>query len=140
MGYCMPQDGYGSVSAPEDKIEQASEYKPAGATWGEVLVAGAERLNDGLDSDTGEPDGVPIHVPKANYDRAETIKERYGDTWGGVVMYYATHRGSLDARTEAGSLPDDLREQLDRIESAATTAEARTGRIEGTLEDMGAGR
>jgi hypothetical protein len=26
------------------------------------------------------------------------------------------------------------------IESAATTAEARTGRIEGTLEDMGAGR
>ena len=38
------------------------------------------------------------------------------------------------------ALPDDLREQLDRIESAATTAEARTGRIEGTLEDMGAGR
>ena len=37
-------------------------------------------------------------------------------------------------------LSDDLRDQLDRIESAATAAEARTGRIEGTLEDMGAGR
>jgi hypothetical protein len=35
---------------------------------------------------------------------------------------------------------DDLRDQLDRIESAATTAEARTGRIEGALDDMGAGR
>ena len=40
----------------------------------------------------------------------------------------------------AGDGDDDLREQLNRIESAATTAEARTGRIEGTLEDMGAGR
>ena len=47
----MPQDGYGSVSAPEDKIEQASDYKPDGATWGEVLVAGAERLNENLASD-----------------------------------------------------------------------------------------
>jgi len=49
----MPQEGYGSVSAPEEKIEQASDYKPDGATWGEVLVAGAERLNDALDSDMG---------------------------------------------------------------------------------------
>ena len=53
MRYCMPQEGYGSVSAPEEKIEQASDYKPDGATWGEVLVAGAERLNDALDSDMG---------------------------------------------------------------------------------------
>ena len=35
---------------------------------------------------------------------------------------------------------DDLSEQLDRIEDAATTAEARTGSIENTLEDMGRGR
>ena len=31
----------------------------------------------------------------------------------------------------------DLREQLDRIESAASTAEERTGSIENTLENMG---
>ena len=46
----------------------------------------------------------------------------------------------LEALRERDADGDDLREQLDRIESAATTAEARTGRIEGTLEDMGAGR
>lgn len=34
----------------------------------------------------------------------------------------------------------DLRDQLDRIEAAATTTEERTGRIEGTLEDLGGGR
>ena len=37
----------------------------------------------------------------------------------------------------AGGVPADLREQLDRIESAASTAEERTGSIENTLENMG---
>ena len=32
---------------------------------------------------------------------------------------------------------DDLRERLDRIESAASTAEERTGSIENTLEGLG---
>ena len=48
----MPQDGQASVTASEDKIEQAREYKPDRVTWGEVLIAGAERLNDQLESNT----------------------------------------------------------------------------------------
>ena len=111
MGYCMPQDGYGSVSAPEDQIDQATDYKPDDATWGEVLVAGAERLNDGMDSDMGDR-GAP--------DPVMNVED------------------PIDSR--AVTLPAEVREQLDRIESAATTAEARTGRIEGTLDDMGPGR
>lgn len=47
----MPQDGYESVTVPTDDYDKASNYKPDGATWGEVLVAGAERLNEKLDSD-----------------------------------------------------------------------------------------
>lgn len=35
------------------------------------------------------------------------------------------------------SNPDDLREQLDRIEAAASTAESRTGSIEQTLDGLG---
>jgi MFS superfamily sulfate permease-like transporter len=37
---------------------------------------------------------------------------------------------------ERGGLSDDVREQLDRIESAAQTAEDRTGSIQRTVEDM----
>jgi hypothetical protein len=37
---------------------------------------------------------------------------------------------------ESGGLSDDVREQLDRIEAAAQTAEDRAGSIERTVEDM----
>ena len=131
MGNCMPQDGYGSVSAPEAKIDQASDYKPDGATWGEVLVAGAERLNENLDSDMA----------------AESLTDGLADDEVAVVGTREALVDELAARLtelpdygDNANVGDDLREQLDRIESAATTAEARTGRIEGTLEDMGAGR
>jgi len=51
--YGMPRNGYESVSVPQDDHDTAQEYKPDGATWGDCLVAGAERLNEHLDSDTG---------------------------------------------------------------------------------------
>ena len=131
MGNCMPQDGYGSVSAPEDKIEQASDYKPDGATWGEVLVAGADRLNETQGTDMA----------------AESLTDGLADDEVAVVGTREALVDELAARLtelpdygDNANVGDDLREQLDRIESAATTAEARTGRIEGTLEDMGAGR
>ena len=136
MRYCMPQEGYGSVSAPEDKIEQASEYKPAGATWGEVLVAGAERLNGNLDSDMADADGVPIHVPERNHDRAEAVKDEFGDTWGGVLMYYVTHRGHLTERNANADLPDAVRDQLDRIEEAAKEATNAAQSAERTAEEL----
>lgn len=37
----------------------------------------------------------------------------------------------------AGLVGEDVRDQLDRIERAATTAEDRTGSIQRTLEEMG---
>jgi hypothetical protein len=127
----MPQDGYGSVSAPEAKIDQASDYKPDGATWGEVLVEGAERLNENLDSDMA----------------AESLTDGLADdevavvgTREALVEELAARLSDAGVNADGDGFPDDLRDQLDRIESAATTAEARTGRIEGTLEDMGAGR
>lgn len=46
----------------------------------------------------------------------------------------------LGPETVDADMPSDLREQLDRIESAASTAEERTGQIQGTLEGMGARR
>jgi len=71
----MPQKGYGSVSAPEEKIEQASDYKPDGATWGEVLVAGAERLNDALDSDMGRRMTADGGVPADLREQLDRIEE-----------------------------------------------------------------
>ena len=49
----MPKDGYKSVSIPEEQHATASSYKPQNASWswGDALVAGAERLNDDLNSD-----------------------------------------------------------------------------------------
>lgn len=41
-----------TVKVPEGDKERADDYRPDGATWGDCLVAGAERLNDSLDSDT----------------------------------------------------------------------------------------
>lgn len=41
-----------TVKVPEADRERAKEYRPDGATYGDCLVAGAERLNEHLDSDT----------------------------------------------------------------------------------------
>ena len=131
MGNCMPQDGYGSVSAPEAKIDQASNYKPDGATWGEVLVAGADRLN--------ETQGTDIAAESLTDGLADDEVAVVG-TREALVEELAARLTELPDYGDNANVGDDLREQLDRIESAATTAEARPGRIEGTLEDMGAGR
>lgn len=40
-----------TVKVPEPDRNQAATYKPDGVTWGDCLVAGAERLNDTVDSD-----------------------------------------------------------------------------------------
>jgi hypothetical protein len=44
---------------------------------------------------------------------------------------------ALDASLE---FPEKISEQLDRIESAASTAEERTGELQKTLDNMGANR
>lgn len=55
----MPREGYDSVSVPSEDLEAAEDYKPDGATWGDCLVAGAERLNEHLESDTQRFGGGP---------------------------------------------------------------------------------
>ena len=80
----MPQDGYKSVSVPEDKLERAREYKPSDVSWGSVLVAGAEHLNENLESDAqgyrdaAVPDGFleVVDATPEQLDRIETaVKE-----------------------------------------------------------------
>lgn len=43
----------------------------------------------------------------------------------------------LGPETVDADIPSELKEQLDRIESAASTAEERTGQIQGTLDELG---
>jgi hypothetical protein len=102
----MPEDGYASVSVPTDDYEQAEEYKPNSVTWGEVLVAGAERLNDHIASD---PDIGLAHGADLDTDQlAAEIREQL--------------------ETDA---PD-----FDAVQRALKTIEERTGRIERTLDDL----
>jgi hypothetical protein len=121
----MPPEGYDTVTLPVELIDQldALNNTSRSATV-EMLLSEyddgpAESLTDGLADDE-------VAVVGTREALVEELAARLSDAGVGTG-------GDSDVRA-------DLREQLDRIESAATTAEARTGRIEGTLEDMGAGR
>jgi hypothetical protein len=76
----MPRDGYESVSIPDADYEQAGEYKPPDATWGDCLVAGAERLNDSLESDTqrfgGGPDNAVSDEVRETLERLQEQVEK----------------------------------------------------------------
>ena len=48
--------------------------------------------------------------------------------------------GDAAPQTESQRMLKDVSDQLDRIESSASTAEERTGSIENTLESAGLGR
>ena len=113
----MPDDGakeWVTVKVPKADKQQADEYRPEGSTFGDCLVAGAERLADGLDSDTRrfEPDSATADVDEL----ADALADRID------------YPESQDSETIAR-----------RLESLATIEE-RTGRIERTLEDLGGGR
>ena len=66
------------------------------------------------------------------YKNWDTFLNELADAWE------ARFDGSME--NDGGDLPDGLDERLERIESAASTAEERTGSIENTLEDAGLGR
>lgn len=101
-----------TVKVPKADKEQADDYRPEDSTFGDCLVAGAERLNEHLDSDPG---------PRAHVEPELNIPPD--------VLAEA-----LEASLE---FPEEVKEQLDRIESAASTAEERTGQIQGTLDELG---
>lgn len=96
-----------SIRVPEADRETCKEYRPDDATYGDCLVAGAERLNEHLDSDTarfgGDVDdalrvaGVP---PDAETVAEAVVAELDGD--------------GPDADELAAKITDDLLAQLPR--------------------------
>jgi len=106
-----------TIKVPEEQRDAARE-RPE--TYGEVLAAGVEALANGAN-------GTPRLDEMGELD-AEEIATRLKD--------------ELSMVNEPGVEVDvdGMVEKLERIESAAQTAEERTGRIEQALEDMGARR
>ena len=73
-----------------------------------------------------------IRVTQEAKDAAEASK-RDGETWNEYLQRCTDNPPEVREYVDGG----DLREQLDRIESAASAAEERTGSIENTLEGLG---
>lgn len=94
---------------PEDK-ERADDYRPEDSTWGDVVLAGAERLNDHMDSNP--PPGVDIGVD------VDALAERIADR----------------VEAEGGAGPDaiarEVSKQLDYVELSNRVAEELEGRMQ----------
>lgn len=101
-----------TVKVPEDNREKASEYKPEDATWGDCLVAGAERLNDHLDSDP--PVGADYPDP-----------EEYAREVVDAVAVEADGQGRVDS----DALADAVARRLDYAELANRVADEIEGRM-----------
>jgi len=74
--------------------------------------------------------------------RADDMPELSADSFLNTLLdtYEQVQEQGSYGGAGSGEFPDGLRDQLDRIESAASTAEERTGSIENTLEHAGLGR
>ena len=73
-----------------------------------------------------------IRVTVDAKENAEASK-RDGETWNEYLQRCTDNPPEVREYVELG----DLQDRLDRIESAASTAEERTGSIENTLEGLG---
>jgi len=103
------------------------------------------------DESEGAKDWVTIKLPASVRDQARPDPRTYGEIMQ-AGLDAPNPESDADVNRDllaeqvvdllAAELgdPAELREQLDRIQSAAETAEERTGRIEGALEDAGIGR
>lgn len=116
----MPREGYDSVSIPNDDLETAQDYKPDTATWGDCLVAGAERLNENLDSDvvSGHDSRFYTGDPSNTVDVDAIIDEL---------------KTAIDTTAYDGGLSDEHAEEL---LSSLEAIETRTGRIERQLDTL----
>ena len=72
-----------------------------------------------------------IRVTVDAKENAEASK-RDGETWNEYLQRCTANPPEVREYVELG----DLQDRLDRIESAASTAEERTGSIENTLEEL----
>ena len=72
-----------------------------------------------------------IRVTVDTKEKAQASK-REGETWNEYLQRCTANPPEVREYVELG----DLQERLDRIESAASTAEERTGSIQNTLEGL----
>jgi len=110
-----------TIRVPRADRDTAKDRRPEDATHGDCLVAGAERLNEHLDS---EPDITATVRPEVDEDALEDIETRINELKNNL------------------SMADELGVELDteRLFAAIETIEERTGRLEQMLEEMGAQR
>lgn len=101
-----------TVKVPAEDKERADDYRPDGSTFGDCLVAGAERLNDNLDTDTGRFTDDAVDV--------DAIAERVVDTIGAAVG------GPQIDDTE---LAREVSRQVDYAELATKVADELEGRM-----------
>jgi ABC-type phosphate transport system ATPase subunit len=111
----MTDDGakeWVTVKVPREDKEKADEYRPDGSTFGDCLVAGAERLNDHLDSDP--PVGADYPDP-----------EEYAREVVDAVAAEADGQGRVDS----DDLADAVARRLDYAELANRVADELEGRM-----------
>jgi len=104
-----------TISLPKSVKEKLDKDRPETQTWGNYLWS----LHENGDVHYGHTSGEVVEEIREKLDTIETAQA-----------------GTVNEALKLAE-PDDLRDQLDRIESAAETAEERTGSIENTLENMG---
>jgi hypothetical protein len=120
-----------TVKVPKADKEQADEYRPDGSTFGNCLVAGAERLNDDLDSDTArfvddDADITATVRPTVDEDAlddlTDEVEQRMADAVGEGVS------------PDAEAVAELLAERIDYPDAqTAETIAARLDDLESTL-------
>lgn len=95
-----------TVKVPREDKEKAKEYRPEGATFGDCLRAGAERLNDHLDSDP---------LVGADYPDPEEYAREVVD----AVAVEADGQGRVDS----DDLSDAVARKLDYAQLATAVAD-----------------
>ena len=80
-------------------------------------------------------DTTTIEITEGQRDELKALKAHDRESYKAVIGRLLEGTDA-EIQTTADAGLDDLRDQLDRIESAASTAEERTGSIENTLEGL----
>lgn len=116
-----------TISLSEDTKDRFDELRPGDvASADEFLGVLLDNYDDG-------------HGPSPDHTATVTArKSQLAEAIADEVAERVTGK-SVNPEVLADALDLD-RDKLDRIESAASTAEERTGRIEQTLEELGGGR
>lgn len=111
----MTDDGpkeWVTVKVPVADKERADDYRPDESTYGACLVAGAERLNDALDSDT-----------RAYLDGTEGIDV------DALADELAKRSANADGTIDTDALASEIARRIDYTALANKTADELEGRM-----------